>query len=327
MYLKDIDSSEALKQFHVVTMISNPARYLSRYKIYRQWIEAMKTSGVNVVTVEIAFGDRPFEVTERDNINHVQLRTQDELWHKENALNIGIQHICQMWPDAKYFAWIDADVFPMRTTTEWLTETWQQLQHYRIVQMFETAIDLDPSYNPIGKPHRGFMSSYAQSGFKPPDTKGNWYYYGHGHPGFAWAATREALDSLGGLIDFAVLGAADRHMALALIGQVDQSFPAQMSSAYKEELKQWQTRATRHILRDVGHVPGGIYHYWHGKKVNRQYSDRWKILVECQYDPNTDLKRDAQGLWQVEDSDERQIEFRNRLRLYFRARNEDSTDL
>lgn len=327
MYLRDLNTENALDKFHVVTMISNPARYLSRYRIYRQWIEAMQTTGVNVVTVEVAFGDRPFEITERDNINHVQLRTHDELWHKENALNIGIQHICQIWPDAKYFAWIDADVFPMRTQKDWLLETVQQLQHYEVVQMFEHSVDLDPQYNVMAKPHQGFMASYIKSGFQLPDDRGNWGYYGHGHPGFAWAASRSALDRLGGLIDFAILGAADRHMAMGLIGQIEASCPAQLHPEYKKELIEWQTRAKRHVRYDVGYVPGGIYHYFHGKKKDRKYADRWRILVDCQYDPNTDLKKDTQGLYQVEDSDDRQIRLRDLLRAYFRSRNEDSIDI
>ncbi len=326
MYLRDISEGELLKDFHVITMISNPARYLSRYRIYRQWIEAMKTSGVNVVTVEVAFGDRPFEVTERNNVNHVQLRTKDELWIKENAINIGKQYICQVWPDAKYFAWIDADVFPMRTMRDWLLETVQQLQHYHIVQMFDHAVDLDPTYSIMSKPHQSFMSAYVKSGFKIPTVEGHWYYYGHGHPGYAWAATRESMDNLGGLIDFAILGAADRHMALALINNVEHSVPAGISEPYKKMLMKWQDRANRHIKLDVGYVPGGIYHYFHGKKKDRKYADRWKILVDCAYDPETDLKKDAQGIYQIEDHDARQIRLRDLLRAYFRSRNEDSID-
>lgn len=316
-----------LSKFHVVTMISNTARYRSRYNIYRKWHEMIKAAGVNFTLVELAFGERPFEITERDNDWHVQLRTQDELWHKENGINVAINYVCQEHPDAKYFAWIDPDVFPMRTPRDWFEETWHQLQHYHVVQMFEHAIDLDPSYSVMSKPHKSFMAAYVQSGFKLPDTKGHWYYYGHGHPGYAWAASREALNHLGGLIDFAILGAADRHMALGLVHSIEQSFPGGISDAYQAELLQWQERAKKHIRLDVGYVPGDIYHYFHGKKKDRKYADRWKILVDTQYDPNTDLKRDAQGLWQVEDWDPRQIRLRDLLRGYFRARNEDSIDL
>jgi len=48
----------------------------------------------NVVlyTVEISYGDRPFEVTTPDNPRDLQLRTEHELWHKENALISGFRN-------------------------------------------------------------------------------------------------------------------------------------------------------------------------------------------------------------------------------------------
>ena len=56
--------------------------------------------------------------------------------------------------------------------------------------------------------------------------------------------------------------------------------------------------------------------------------DRWKILTENQFNPNTDIKRDWQGLFQLEDhGDMRSIKLRDDIRKYFRARNEDSIDL
>lgn len=315
-----------LSDFHVITMISNPIRFESRYKIFKKWQNMCHCAGVNLTVVEVAFGDRPFEITEKDNPNHVQLRTLDELWHKENALNIGMRHVCQMYPDVKYFAWVDADIFPMRDPREWFLETKHQLQHYHVVQMFENAIDLDPNFNPIGY-HKGFMAAYVQSGYKLPDSRGHWSYYGHGHPGYAWAATRESLDHVGGLIDFAILGAGDRHMALGLVNSIEHSFPHGITEDYKSELRQWQSRAKEYIKRDVGYVPGGISHYWHGKKKDRKYADRWKILMNNKYAPNTDIKVDTQGLFRLETTTERQIHLRDDIRSYFRARNEDSIDL
>ncbi len=49
--------------------------------------------------------------------------------------------------------------------------------------------------------------------------------YRFAHPGFAWVYTRDALEKLGGLIETAVLGAADHHQALALVGMAKDSLP------------------------------------------------------------------------------------------------------
>jgi hypothetical protein len=324
-----------LHRFAAVTCISNPVRYRSRYDLYHRFARDFAEAGVPLYTVEMAFGDRPFMVTERDNNRHLQVRCADELWHKENMLNLGINFAIQMNPDVKYIAWIDADVIPMRPVREWVEETIEQLQHYEVVQMFKHAQDLDPHGNMIGPPAVSFMARYLESGCKPPNRGGFWSSYydkEHGHPGYAWAANRNALDKLGlamgggPLIDFAILGAADRHMALGLVGCMEQSFE-HLNDEYRAALLQWQIRAERWIRRDVGFVPGSLYHYWHGKKRDRGYSDRWKILKGNNFNPLTDLTRDSQGLLRLETYDPRQIRLRDEIRFYFRSRNEDSIDL
>ena len=322
-------ASNSLQSLVVVTIISNPVRYRSRYELYWKFEEAMRQAGATLITVEQAFGERPFVVTERDNPLHVQVRSIDELWHKENMVNIGISYASQVFPDWKYLAWVDADVMPMRPVREWLEETVQQLQHYQVVQMFKTAFDLDPNHNLIGQAQQSFISRYMDSGYQLPVKGGFWsdrYYMEHGHPGYAWAATREALDYLGGLIDFAILGAGDRHMALGLVGCMEQSFE-HLNQAYRDHLMEWQKRSERWIKRDIGIVPGSIFHFWHGKKKDRRYTDRWKILRDNNFNPATDIKKDAQGLYVLETWTSRQIMMRDQLRSYFRSRSEDSIDL
>lgn len=314
-----------LKNFYVVTMISNPVRYKSRYELYKRFEKMVLDAGAKLLTVEIAFGDRAHEITEAGNPWHLQLRTFNELWHKENAINLGIQRLPTDW---EYVAWIDSDI--LFTRQDWLQETAHQLQHYHVVQMFSHAYDLGPNYEPIQE-HKGFAYMYHQNYFYPPQGPGQDGYYcerkAFWHPGYAWAMRREAFDEVGGLVDFAVLGAADHHMALALIGQVGRSVPGKISPLYLDELKRWQARSEQFIKRDVGYVPGVINHWWHGKKKDRKYVERWDILTRNKFDPDDDLKRDAQGLYQLETAEERQIRLRDEIRHYMRQRNEDSIDL
>ncbi len=308
---KNLTANKA--KLYVVTCISNPVRYKSRYSLYKDFEKMVVDAGAELYTVEIAFGNRQFEVTDYKTLNDIQLRTTTELWHKENALNIGIQNLPSDW---EYVAWIDADICFARP--DWVTETLHMLQHYDIVQMFSHAQDLSPTHEVIQN-HKGFVYCY-QNGLPGSNT-----YYPNWHPGFSWAARREALDKLGGLIDYAILGAADRHMAFGLIGKIDSSIPSELKNgAYAQELRLWEDRANRLIKKNIGYMPGTILHYWHGKKKDRGYQDRWKILVNNSYDPDLDLKRDTQGLYQLTDHN---IKLRDDIRKYFRSRNEDSIDL
>lgn len=328
---RDVSNAKSFfnpSQLHVIGVISNTQRFRSRYDLFWKWHRHMQDAGVTITLVEMALGDRPFMVTDENNPDHVQVRSDWELWHKENMINLGIQNALQRYPRAEYFAWIDADV--SFTRADWAVETIEQLQHYQVIQMWSQAIDLNSKQQPIST-HNGFVWSWFENDFQVPPPVGSQGYYGQlrskqgfWHPGYAWAATRQAIDMLGGLIDWAILGSADHHMAMALIGEVKRTIPTdKVSKRFAKKMELWEKRATQHVKYDIGYLPCTILHAWHGKKRERFYVERWKILKDNDYDPDVDLKRDAQGLWQLTDE---KWKLRNGIRRYMASRNEDSID-
>ena len=147
------------------------------------------------------------------------------------------------------------------------------------------------------------------------------------HPGFAWAARREAIDTLGGLFDVAVVGEADYIMAKSLVGEASDVLYPGVSPGYRKAVTDWERQALK-LRGDLGYVGGTVLHGWHGRKANRKYWDRCKILTDTQFDPTIDLKRDTQGLYQLVDHGEaRSIVLRDSIRSYFRSRNEDGNEL
>ncbi len=331
----------------VVAVISNPVRYLSRYAHYRNFAKHMQDSGVRLTTVELAQGHRAFEVTNADDPRHVQLRTYDELWHKENLINIGISRLPSDW---RYVAWIDADLTFNRP--DWAYETIHQLQHFDIVQPFSHSINMGPTWQPVYDSHRvgekeqrkvvvswlyAYFNQIAQSSpalagriVKPPCGDGSFSDRAYPdsrvvgthvwHSGFAWAARRSAIKTVGGLLDWAVLGSADRHMAEMMTGGA--TWNAKLSPGYKRMLSIHAERFGK-LNGNFGYCDGLVTHHWHGKLVNRFYLDRWKILFKHQFDPIEDLHRDENGLWQLTG---KKPALRDDIRRYFRARNEDSID-
>lgn len=306
---------------YVIAPIFNPIRFRSRWSLYWRFKEFIERSrNVVLVTVEMAMGERDFVITDPDNPYHLRLRTSSELWHKERMINLAFRRLPLDW---RYAAWIDADVMFVRP--DWANETLHQLQHAAVVQMFNEAIDLDYSYNPLMR-HKGFVACHRQGvtttnsgyggyeGVVLPSGVHAW------HPGFAWAIRRDAYDLLGGLFDCAILGAGDNHMAKSFFGNASASMHANVSPGYRSVVEEWEKKAAL-LKRDIGFVEGTLVHYWHGPKVARKYWDRWRILVETKFDPTQDLEMDWQGLYRV-CSDK--IELRDRLRAYFRERNEDA---
>lgn len=315
------------QDFYVIAICTNPVRYGTRWKLFQDFQAHMTDIGANLITVEMAYGDRPFAVTEKDNPWHLQFRSDQELWHKENLINLGIEYLSQFKPDWKYVAWIDGDVTFQRRDV--IVETIHQLQHYDVVQMFSHAVDLGPNGEFV-KQDVGFMYQYHQNGLEAPSTAKGYggttspskaFFW---HPGYAWAARRSALNKLK-LLDTAILGAADHHMAMALVGKAQLSVARAVSPGYKAAVLNWQRVAEYALRRNVGYVPGMITHGWHGPKKNRKYVERWDVLIDTQYDPSLHITRDEQGVIRLNDfMDHESIVLRDKLRSYFRQRDEDS---
>ena len=309
---------------YVLVAISNPCRYHSRYELYAEFAKYVAASGAELITIEAAYGERPHAVAAALNENHLRLRTRHELWHKENLLNLGLAHLNKIDAAWKYVAWIDADVVFARP--DWAHETVQQLQHFPFVQMFSEAHDMGPDHR-VFDTYPGFAYSYRAGVVESWDYDDGYSSPTGWHPGYAWAARRDALDAVGGFLDIAILGSADQHMARALIGRGRESINPAMHPNYIAAVDRWEKRAERHIRRNIGFVPQALFHHWHGKKIHRGYLDRWKILRDLQYDPLEDIKPDSQGLYQLVDhGDTRSIALRDKLQAYFRSRNEDSID-
>lgn len=311
-----------LSTFHVIAVVSNPIQYESRYRLFDVFQEDITKKGAHLWVIEMQTGQRKARLTRAEPHKELSLWSSalpGELWHKENLLNVGLQYLTMHFPAWRKVAWIDADVkFEMGA----LQRTADALDHFDIVQMWSHAVDFGPQGETVAT-HPSFLYCYWH-GIEPQSKNG---YTKGGHPGFAWAARREALNRLGGLIDWGVLGSADRHMACALIGRVQESAHGDCHPNYHKWLTTWQRRAERHVKRNVSYVPGTIRHLWHGRKADRGYSERWKILVEHQFDPETDIKKDVSGLWQLVDETPRQWRLRDDIRRYFRARKEDATTL
>jgi len=238
---------------------------------------------------------------------HFTFPISDEIWIKENLVNMAVSKLPADW---LYVAWIDADITFLNE--DWPSSTVSALQENDVVQLFQTAVNLGP-HGEAMKIDKGFGYMHKDSGtdYISSDKYGFW------HPGYAWAAKRWAWEKMGGLVDWAILGSADRHMAMALIGKVTDSYPGNINTNYKILLMVFQERCTNVRL---SYVPGTILHHWHGSLVNRKYKERWDILTSLDYDPRSDLETDSRGLTILSKKGKR---LSKDIMAYFHDRKED----
>lgn len=298
---------------YIVTPVFNPNRYQSRYKLYQGFEKHCQDSGAICYTVEAALRDRHHEVTEHGNSQHVQLRTESELWFKENMQNVGTTWLPEDW---EYVAFVDADF--LFTRPDWAMETVHMLQHYDAVQMF-THMTYETYDHRSHGTLQGFAFLHCNQATIPKE-------YGHkGAVGGAWAFRRSAFEKIGGLLDCCILGSADWHMsfALAMRDDVHPDMNLKAAPGYVKAIQRWQERAA--LLRgNIGYVDGHVIHHWHGPIKNRGYRWRANILTANAFDPLSDLKYDWQGLLQLTKN---KPKLRDEIRAYFRQRHEDSIDL
>jgi hypothetical protein len=338
------DTAEVL---HVILPISNYQQWSTRYHLFAQCYAHMQSlPNIAVYVVEVAIGDRPHVVTQRDNPRHLQLRTRHMLWHKESMINCAIRALLpEGW---RYVAWVDADLHFMNRNVG--MDTINALQVWDVVQMFQSVCNQGPQGEALEPLYSSFGYQWVQSGgvYAPkltprdpvtsPMAEGCYAAGGDHtathyvaakdfwHPGFAWACTRRAYKDgfRDGLIDFAILGSGDDHMAKALVGVVDKSFHGRCTEGYKRACLLWQDRALEVIQRNLGYVKGLIVHGYHGRFADRKYVERWSVLTDQAYDPSVDVHRDGvTGLVELAHPAQRH-RLRDLIRLYFLQRNEDS---
>jgi hypothetical protein len=297
-------------KLNVIIVVSNPCLYAKRYILLKEFVKRIEEEeeNVNLFVVELAYNNEKFYVTSKTNKNHLQIRTVDPIWHKENMVNLGVKYLLpKSW---KAFAWIDADI--EFDSNSWALDTLKILNGCKdVVQLFSHCIDMDKDENTLNI-FNSFGYSFNKN--KKYTQRGIDYW----HPGYAWAITRKAYEKIGGIYDKGVLGSGDSIMALSFINKSGNMNNINYSEDYNNGMLEFQKKAK--TLR-LGYTPGIIRHYFHGSKINRKYTERWQILIRHQYSPIQHLTYDSFGI--LIPTEQFSEEFKNDILDYFKERKED----
>ena len=193
---------------HVIMVYSNICHFKRRKYLAEQFRDEMlKTPNVKLYIVELAYGDNPYEITEKDNKQHLQLHTANDnvLWLKECMINLGIQKLLpSCW---KAVAWIDADI--SFDSIHWASDTLRILNGHRdVVQLFNVCLDLDKDGNT--------MTCYHSLGYQY-ETRQKYYrsLINFSHSGYAYACTRRFYDVfMKSILEYEIQGSVDYKLAL-----------------------------------------------------------------------------------------------------------------
>ncbi|NBQ71207.1 MAG: hypothetical protein EBU46_21180, partial [Nitrosomonadaceae bacterium] len=291
-----------------ITCFFNPAGFKTNLANYRQFADYMKQIGCPLYSVELAFGDRPFELEPAENL--WQIRTNDVMWHKERLLNLVEKRVP---PQYTKIIWTDADLrWP--DNPEWFKQTSLTLNWTKIVQPFSEAHYLTEEHA-LEFVKRGAVWAHKTG-------RNAFDFYQH-HPGFVWAARREFFTKFG-LYDRPVVGSGDSLMTLALLGQ-----PRMVLDKYASvfaicpdllaDFLAWAEPVSKWVNGSVAYLDTVLQHMWHGRTSDRKYHERLGYVKDLI--PARDLITNADGVYCWADGVAEDL--RKKISGYFAVRRED----
>ncbi len=284
-----------------VAAFFNPVPYAVKLDNYMKFRAANKKQGLKLLTVELAFGDRPFQLQQDDADLLIQIRSDSLLWHKEALLNIGIEQLPQ---DCDKVVWLDTDViFP---DDNWIIETAKMLQRYKVLQLFKLVHAFDK---------KGNIDWSAHGSLYRHITGENYTYI---CPGLAWAIRRELIQKCK-IYDAMVLGGGDTlflHAVLNVLPDMLHSCGNNLLQHYKE----WSSRLSDEIKGSYYYLDTEALHLYHGKIINKRYSLRDYWYEKYMFDPYKDIVRGSNGCWMWNSN---KTKLAKLVKKYLQSRNED----
>jgi hypothetical protein len=146
-----------------------------------------------------------------------------------------------------------------------------------------------------------------------------------GSTGYVWCARRGLLDKVG-FYDRCIVGGADREMALAALyppGKIPEQNIRSFCPRLRAHIGAWHTRVHQVVNGRIGYRKGVIHHLFHSASQDRKYAERHQILLDCDFDPETDVLIDEQGCLQFAPDRE---ELAQQICTYFENRREAGPD-
>ena len=308
--------------FWGLTTFFNPERFRRRKVVYDIFRENARRQGLQLLTVELAFGDAPFELRAHDAeiLIHVRAGKDAVMWQKERLFNVGLDHL----PTAcNALAWLDCDV--VFDNPAWVEETAELLCRHVVVQPFSLAAHLPP-----GRATMKIREACPPGSDRRPSS-GYAYTYGRsspledplvvGHAGFAWAARRSLFDGIG-FYDKMIVGGGGAILACGLLGRSTSRLTHLMPDALVDDQRQWIAAMSARVRGSVRYTRGSLLHLWHGPRRREALPSALRLLQRHSFDPRRDIRKADSGCFVWAGSKPRLAKGVARL---FWLRNEDNS--
>ena len=304
-----INNKNLKRDLIAITSFFNPSNYKNKKQNFIKFRDNLRKQGVPLLVVECAFGDSDYEIEKEDADIIIRVRSNSKIWQKERLLNIGVNYVPKK---IDKFVFLDCDI--LFQNDNWAVETSKLLEKYPVVQPFEYAYRLAKNQFETKAPFEfgadegQRVNSFAKAVCGLKNLSGLIV----GVPGFAWAFNKKTFPKL---YDKMIVGGADAFMAYASFGY---HYEAELySKKMNEDKEKYLENVMNTINGRINYVSGMILHLWHGDRSNRNHLGRQTILKKHNFDPESDLKLNETGCWEIRKEIGKEIE------RYFDSRKEE----
>jgi hypothetical protein len=284
----------------------NPCHYPSRPANHRRFREAVSASGIRLLTVELAFGDDPLELSDGEVLG---IRGGDIMWQKERLLQLGAEKL--VGDGVEKVVLLDCDI--AFDHHDWPTLVSRALDNYPVVQCFSTV---EMNYSDTTLRRDGAVRAWLEEKRVEGSAKG-----------FAWGLRAEIIREVG-LYQHCVVGGGDSALCMAALGLAGtpdawdetlhrQHFIRLAGDVMVRHYVDWARRFRDLTGDEVGFVEGVLSTFPHGALARRHYNDRHCMLSG--FDPRNDVTGDDGGAFMWTKAGECR---REAVKRYFRQRDE-----
>jgi hypothetical protein len=255
----------------LVTFHYNPAKFNRLRETYYEWLPSLGPLANSLRCYELVLDDDRPEIGGSTVIHGT--RKANTLWQKEAIVNLALR---ETPAHIKYFAWIDHDI--VLSNNDWLSDAVAKIDSGAVaVQLFSTVVRMNLDRTEILRKPSAMVSP-------------------QGSPGGMWIADRAYMDRIGGLNTYNIFGGGDQTFFDAMVGRPRRHLK-EYSEATQNSLRKWiEFASSERHGRKADYIQSDGYHLWHGEHKDRQYGTRNKLLIDHDFDPQTDMRVGENGL-------------------------------
>jgi hypothetical protein len=302
-----------------ITCYFNPVGYHRRLENYRMFRRRLR---VPLVAVELSF-DGKFELAPGDADVLVQVHSPSILWQKERLLNVALKSL----PNAcDTVAWLDCDI--LFEKDDWPERASRALDQFALLHLFHERNELPLDFTSDTPEWKSSLRSWSvvhKMALGETTAREASLSYGPLKgvtSGLAWASRRGILEEHG-FYDACVVGGGDKAILCAALGVFDDfARTREMNPRRTEHYLVWARSYCDRVRSRVGHIPGRVFHLWHGDLDKRRLFKRNRMFAQFDFDPYTDIALEPNGCWRWNSDKTGMHAF---VKEYFESRKEDGT--